>query len=156
LKIVLIDVKDKNSFLATFEKAGYAVEAGPHTVLYDHSELATYTVKKNGEEVAIVIIHYISKYYRVELENPGSDEEYLHRLLELKYSESDWGIPASPVILVAVKDEIISLLENYTDNYPVEDGERLVNEYRSRNPSYANMVKLMLARILESLSSKTL
>jgi len=152
MKIVIVEAKDRDRFLAVFRDAGYTVEEGPHTVLHDHSELASYTVKKDGEELAVVVMHYITKYYRAELKNIDDDREYLRELIKIKHSERDWGIPVNPVIVVAFKDEVLNLIENYSDSYPVEDGERLVSAYRSKSPDSISMLQVLLTQILSRLT----
>ena len=151
MKIVLLNVKNRDSFISAFEKSGYEVEPGPHTVLSDHSELTSYKIVKNGEEHAIAIMHFITQYYRAELKNTVNDDEYLEELLRIKYSGEKWGIPVSPVIVVVLKEDVLNIIENYSDDYPVEDGEKLVNTYRRRNPGYENIPRILLARILEDL-----
>ena len=152
MKIVLLSVKDKDRFIEAFREKGYEVEEGSHTVLLDHSELISYKVRKNNEVYAVLIIHFITPYYRVELENIKDENEYLRKLLRVKHGNEKWGIPVSPVIIVVLNDEVISLVENYSDDYPVSDGEELVNKYRSRNPGYEDIPRILLARVLEELS----
>lgn len=151
LRIILLDVKDKNKFINTFTEAGYNVEEGPHTVLLDHSELTSYKVKKDNKLYAVLIIHYITPYYRVELENIRDDNEYLKKLIRIRHSNEKWEIPVNPVITVVLDDSITDLLSNYKDDYPVNDGEELVNKYRSKNPNYAEIPRILLARVLEEL-----
>ncbi|MGC9121913.1 MAG: hypothetical protein ACP5HP_03125, partial [Thermogladius sp.] len=80
------------------------------------------------------------------------DKEYLRALLEVKYSEEKWRIPVDDVAVVALSEELVQMLEGYSDEYPVADGELLVSEYRRRNPQYQNTVRLLVARLLDELA----
>jgi hypothetical protein len=143
-------VRDFNRFLEALKTSGFTIELGPHVVLEDHSELTSIKVFKNRELVAYIIAHYITQYYRAVINGSyESDEKFLDRLYEIKYSGEKWSIPVNPLYVVVFNEEILEILDKYEDQYPVEDGERVVNEYRARNPNYKNIPRVLVARFLE-------
>jgi hypothetical protein len=150
-KVVEVDkVKDLNKFLEALKASGFTVELGPHVVLEDHSELTSIKVLKNGELAAYIVAHYITQYYRAVINGSyESDEKFLDRLYEIKYSSERWSIPVNPLYAVVFNEEIIEIFDKYEDQYPVEDGERVVNEYRARNPNYKNIPRVLIARFLD-------
>ncbi|OYT40899.1 MAG: hypothetical protein B6U89_00725 [Desulfurococcales archaeon ex4484_58] len=151
MKIITLNVKNLDKLVKELESKGYSIEHGSHAVLLDHSELTSFRVRKNGKEYGVFIIHYITPYYRVEASNIVDDEEYLRRLIEIRHSGEKWGIPVNPIYAIIFNDEIINFLENYNDDYPVKDGEELVNVYRRRNPNYKSIPYTLLAKILDEL-----
>ncbi len=151
MKIVTKSIWDLDSFIKYLESHNYSVEEGAHAVLLDHSEVLEIYVRRSNELSAIFIAHYITPYYRVELEDISSDDEYLKRLIEVKHSGAKWRIPVNPLIGVVLDDDVIKLVEDYRDSYPISDGEKLVEHYRSRNPSYNNIPQVVVARLLEKL-----
>jgi hypothetical protein len=143
-------VKNLNEFIGKLSESGYIVEHGPHVVLEDHSELSTIKVSRDDKFVAYIIAHYITQYYRAVLDNSYSnDQSFMEKLLELKYSSEKWSIPVNPLYIVVFDEELLSFLNIYDDTYPVEDGENLVKEYRSRNPHYKSIPRIAVARIIE-------
>jgi len=151
VKVLLVDVKNLENLVNTLKEKGYKLELGPHSVLLDHSEVLSISVMRSSSREAIIIAHYITPYYRVETLNIDSDEAYLKELVKVKYSGEKWSIPVNPVIVLAFSEDLVRILENYRDDYPVPDGEDLVKEYRRRNPGYAEVPRLLLARFLEKL-----
>jgi hypothetical protein len=107
-------------------------------------------VLKNGELAAYIVAHYITQYYRAVINGSyESDEKFLDRLYEIKYSSERWSIPVNPLYAVVFNEEILEIFDKYEDQYPVEDGERVVNEYRARNPNYKNIPRVLIARFLD-------
>ncbi len=151
MKIMLIDVKDLEKLFEWFRNHGFELEYGPHTVLLDHSELISVRIKRDGREAGFLIAHYITPYYRVEAKDVEDEEEYLRELLRVKHGDEKWSIPVNPVILVSLRDELVKEIENYSDEYPVDDGEKLVKTYRDRNPGYDRIPRVLLARLLDDL-----
>ncbi len=150
MRIISIEVKDLDKLLEKIKATGLDVEYGPHAVLLDHSEVAGVRVKAGDTDKAVIIAHYITPYYRAELSGKTSDDEYLEELLKIKHSGENWRIPVNPLIVIVFDDELVKLLEEYSDEYPVPDGARLVEEYRSRNPGYENIPRSLLARMIDS------
>ena len=148
--IELDKVKNLDKFIHKLSESGYLVEHGPHAVLEDHSELSTLKVFKGDKVIAYIIAHYITQYYRAVVDNSYSDDQrFLDKLIELKHSGEKWGIPVNPLYVVVFDEEIMNILRDYEDSFPVEDGENLVNEYKNRNPNYRNIPRIVLARIVE-------
>jgi hypothetical protein len=106
-------------------------------------------ILKDNTTHGYAVVHFITPYYRVELSQPKSDEDYLKALLQMKYGEEKWRIPVNDVAVISFTDELETALANYRDEYPTADGESLVNEYRKRNPEYHTVVKLLVARLLD-------
>ena len=152
LRVVRIPVRDVDKFVEYLRARGYEVEEGPHTVLVDQSEVVSVKVEREGVIQGYAVVHFITPYYRVELRGLQDDKEYLRALLEVKYSEEKWRIPVDDVAVVALSEELVQMLEGYSDEYPVADGELLVSEYRRRNPQYQNTVRLLVARLLDELA----
>jgi len=152
VKVVEYDkVRDLEGFLRKLAESGYLVEYGPHAVLEDHSEISTFKVYVGNELAAYIVAHYITQYYRAFLENyEDSDEALLDKLLEIKYSGERWSIPVNPLYVIAFNECLLRVLEGYRDEYPVVDGNRLVEEYRSRNPNYRSIPRVIVARIIDS------
>ncbi len=155
MKIVVVDVRDFNNFIEILRSKGYDLKYGFHAVLLDHSELTNIKVMKNDHLVAIIIVHYITPYYRVEVKNIVDDDKYLRELISIKHSGEKWSIPVSPVIIILFDEEVFEIINSYRDDYPVEDGYELVNHYRRRNPKYKSVPQSLLARVLEELSFDT-
>ncbi|MEM4718295.1 MAG: hypothetical protein QXE81_06025 [Desulfurococcaceae archaeon] len=143
-------VRDLNKFINKIVELGYTIEYGPHIVLEDHSEISVFKVYRENSLVAYIVSHYITQYYRAVLTSEqASDEEFLHRLLEIKYSGERWSIPVNPVYIMIFEDEFINKLVDYNDMYPIDDGESLVRDYQSRNKNYRNLPRVVLARLVE-------
>jgi len=147
----MIEVKDLFKFIDYLRKHDYTVEEGAHSVLLDHSELADYKILKNNSIHGLMVAHYITQYYRVEALNINDNDEYLRELLKVKHSGEKWAIPVNPVIIIDLSNELINVVSNYVDEYPVEDGEELVRNYRSRNPRYESIPRILLAKLLDEL-----
>jgi len=144
------EVKNLDKFISKLSESGYFVEHGPHVVLEDHSELSAIKVFRDEKFVAYIIAHYITQYYRAVLDNSYSDDRsFMDKLLELKHSSEKWSIPVNPLYIVVFDEEFLSILNSYDDAYPVEDGENLVKEYKSRNPHYKSIPRIAVARIIE-------
>lgn len=139
--------RNLEEFIRKLNGLGFHVESGPHVVLEDHSELAVYSVFKESRLVARIVAHYITQYYRAVLSNTSSDTEFLERLLEIKYSGERWSIPVNPLYLVLYSEELLGFLEGYEDEYPVQDGEQIVNTYRERSPNYKLIPRIVVARL---------
>ncbi|ADI32401.1 hypothetical protein [Staphylothermus hellenicus] len=155
MKIISFHIKNLDGFLEKLKDLGYSIELGAHSVLLDHSELTSITVKKKGSIELILIIHYITPYYRVETMNISDEDKYLKELIRIKHSGEKWKIPVNPVIGVVMADnneELMKMINDYKDDYPVKDADKLLDHYRSRNPRYQNIPRLLLARILDELS----
>lgn len=151
VRVVEFDkVKDLEKFIKKLSEAGYTVEWGPHAVLEDHSEIATLKVHVDGRVVAYIVVHYITQYYRAVLSESYSDDQaFLDKLFEIKYSGEKWSIPVNPVYIIEFNEELVGVMKGYEDSYPVEDGERLVEAYRSKNPNYKAIPKIIVARIVD-------
>lgn len=142
-------VKNLENFVKKLSEAGYLVEHGPHAVLEDHSEITTLKVYAGSKMVAYVVAHYITQYYRAVLsENYADDQAFLNKLFEIKYSGEKWSIPVNPLYIIMLEEELMSVLENYEDLYPVQDGESLVEAYRSKNPNYKVIPRVVVARLV--------
>lgn len=154
MRIISFHVKNLDNFLEKLEELGYIVEFGAHSVLLDHSELTDITVKKGDAVEMVIIAHYITPYYRVETMNISDEDKYLEELLKIKHSSEKWKVPVNPIIAIIMSDnkELSDLINNYLDDYPVEDAEELLKHYRKKNPKHSNIPKLLLARILDELS----
>lgn len=150
MKIIQINVKDLRSFIKKFAEQGYVVEYGLHTILTDYSELASINIKKNNKRISIIIAHYISERYLSE-QDALNIENYSIETTDFKHTESKWFIPVNPVIAIVLDNEVMNILTSYSDNYPINNGEELVNKYRAENPGYRNIPKLLFVRILEEL-----
>ncbi|ABN70258.1 hypothetical protein Smar_1163 [Staphylothermus marinus F1] len=154
MKIISFHIRNLDSFLEKLKELGYSIEFGAHSVLLDHSELTSITVKKEDSIELILIVHYITPYYRAETMNISDEDEYLKELIKIKHSGEKWKIPVNPVIGVVMTDkkELIRMINEYKDDYPVKDADKLLDHYRSRNPKYKYIPRLLLARILDELS----
>ena len=148
--IQLEDVRDLGALLNMLSSKGYKIEAGPHAVLEDHSEIASFKGFRNGELAFVLVAHYISQYYRVIASGEyTSDEEFLEKLLRVKYSGEEWSIPVNPVFIAVFQDDVARDLEGYSDAYPVPDGEVLVKKYREANPYYRDIQRTIVARLAD-------
>lgn len=149
-KLVEFDkVKDLENFIKRLNEVGYLVEHGPHAVLEDHSEITTLKVYTGGRIVAYVVAHYITQYYRAVLsESYADDQAFLGKLFEIKYSGERWSIPVNPLYIIVLEEELMNVLESYEDLYPVKDGEELVKAYRSKNPNYKVIPRVVVARLV--------
>jgi hypothetical protein len=146
-------VKNLDQFIRKLSEHGFSVEPGPHVVLEDHSELAVLRVARGGELRAFVVAHYITQYYRAVLSGSYSDDaSYLRELLNIKYSGEKWSIPVNPVYIVVTAQcsELVELVKDYRDEYPVPDGEQLVSAYRSRNPEHALIPRIVVGRLVDT------
>lgn len=143
-------VHDLGYFLRKLNDAGLTIEHGPHIVLEDHSEISTLKLYKEGRLIAYVVAHYITQYYRAVLsENQGNDIAFLEQLLRIKHSGERWSIPVNPIYMVLIDSEFANILEKYEDSYPINDGEKLVETYRSKNPNYKHIPRVVVARLVE-------
>lgn len=149
-KLVEFDkVKNLENFIKKLREAGYLVEHGPHAVLEDHSEIVTLKVYSGNRMIAYVVAHYITQYYRAVLsESYADDHAFLNKLFEIKYSGEKWSIPVNPLYIIMLEDELTKILESYEDLYPVQDGENLVEAYRSKNPNYKIIPRVVVARLV--------
>lgn len=153
MRIVLKRVRDLDKFIGYLGEMGYDVEEGAHAVLLDHSELTDFTVKNNGEIAGYIIAHFLTPFFRAELSDSSSDEEYLRKLVEIKHSGEKWRIPVNPLVIIVLDEEMFRLLEDYSDEYPVSDASSLIEKYVETNPNYRNVPKIALARLLEKLGA---
>ncbi|MET1159755.1 MAG: hypothetical protein ABWW65_02230 [Thermoprotei archaeon] len=153
MKIVLLEAKDLDNLVNALRSSGYEIEEGPHAVLFDQSEVLEITLRKNSTRAGILIAHYITPYYRAETAETDNDEEYLRELIRIKHSGEKWSIPVNPIIIIAFDKDLLSILDSYSDKYPVPDGETLVENYKKRNPNHEEILRVLLARVLEKLSS---
>jgi hypothetical protein len=151
MKIISFNVKDLDRFLELLKSRGYSIEYGPHAVLLDHSELSTIIIRKNNDVLMTLVAHYITPYYRVEASGVSDEDEYLEKLISIKHSGEWWRIPVNPLIAIIYDDELLDLLNNYADSYPISDGERLVRYYREHNPGYENIPRILVARLIDGL-----
>uniref|UniRef100_A0A7J3XZF1 Uncharacterized protein n=1 Tax=Thermogladius calderae TaxID=1200300 RepID=A0A7J3XZF1_9CREN len=149
VKVLRVVVKDVDKLIEDFKKKGFNVEEAPSTVLADESEVTTLKILKDNTTHGYAVVHFITPYYRVELSQPKSDEDYLKALLRVKYSGEKWRIPVNDVAVISFTNELETTLANYRDEYPTVDGENLVSEYRKRNPEYHAVLKLLVARFLD-------
>lgn len=146
----LESVKNLDSLLGSLSSKGYRIEAGPHAVMEDHSEVAVFKGFKDGKPAFIIIAHYISQYYRAVLSNGyKEDQAFLEELLRIKYSGEKWSIPVNPVFIAVLDEGVTRDLEGYSDDYPVSDGGLLVEKYRESNPSYKEIPRIIVARLLD-------
>lgn len=143
-------VKNLDKFIVKLSDSGYTIEHGPHVVLEDHSELSTLKVYKENKLIAYIIAHYITQYYRAVVnEGYSNDQSFLDKLFEIKYSGEKWSIPVNPLYIVVFDEEVLNVIRDYEDSFPVEDGENIVREYTARNPHYKNIPRIVIARIVE-------
>ncbi len=151
MKIVELKVKDLKYLLNKIRELGYIVEQGPHAVLLDHSELSSYVVKKDNRIIAEIIAHYLTQYYLAEIKGASNDDEYLKELLRIKNSGINWSIPVNNVLVILHNDdkEFLDLINNYSDVFPVENGEEIIMHYREKNPEYTKIPRILLARLLD-------
>lgn len=141
-------VKNLDMFLKKLAERGFDVELGPHLVLEDHSELGFYRISKNAKLVAYIIAHYLTQYYKAVLSSENkNDKEFLRELLEIKYSGERWSIPIDSIYVVLYSEEILELLDKYEDEYPVQNAEEILQIYRSRNPNYKLIPRIVVARL---------
>lgn len=152
MRIVEFVVKDLKKFEEYVRNNNLVVEPGPHMVLFDHSELAIMDVKNiEGKVVSKLVVHFITPYYRVESQNIEDDEEYWRKLWEVKRSGEYWAIPVNPIIAIILDESFTNVIEGYRDEYPINEGGELVDNYRRRNPNYKQVPRVALARVLDSL-----
>jgi len=144
-------VKNLDQFIKGLSELGFTIELGPHVVLEDHSELAVFKALRNGELKAYIVAHYITQYYRAVLSNSyNNDSLFMKELINIKYSGERWSIPVNPVYVITPSNELVEYIKTYRDEYPVSDGEALVNAYRSRNPDYANIPRIVVGRLVDT------
>ncbi|MGC8982989.1 MAG: hypothetical protein ACP5KA_04455 [Desulfurococcaceae archaeon] len=148
--IVELDkVRNLDAFLKKLAERGFQVEASAHVVLEDHSELSLYKVYKNSTLVAYVVAHYITQYYKAVLSEAESDSEFLKKLLEIKHSGERWSAPVNPVYLLTYTSDLSEVISSYEDDYPTREAAELVEVYRSRNPNYRLIPRVVVARLKE-------
>lgn len=148
--VELRDVKNLDLFIKKLVELGFRVELGPHVVLEDHSELAVFKALRNGELEAYIVAHYITQYYRAVLSNSYSNDSlFVKELLRIKYSGEKWSIPVNPLYIITVNSKIVEYIKDYRDEYPVPDGEQLVNTYKSRNPEYTQIPRIVIGRLVD-------
>lgn len=152
MKIISKAVRDLDRLLDYLKEKGYDLEEGSHIVLLDHSEVSRLALIKDGRTAAIAIVHYLSPYYRVETKGIKDEDKYLEELLMIKHSGENWRIPVEDVVFVVFDEGLEDLLSSYSDEYPVGDAEALVRHYLSRNPKGKEILRVLLARILDELS----
>lgn len=152
IKIYSVSVKNLSGFIDRLKALGYTIEEGPHVVLEDNSEVSVFKGYRNTELEFIIVSHYLTQYYKAVLENPGSDEEYLEKLLSLKYSSERWSIPVSPIYFIAFNSSLEEFLSSFKDEYPVENAEEILSKYRSANPNYQKIIEAAVGRIIDGLS----
>lgn len=152
IKVYSLSVKNLLKLIDELKAMGYAIEEGPHVVLEDNSELSLFKGYRSGEIEFIIVSHYLTQYYKAVLESHSTDEEFLEKLLQLKYSGERWSIPVSPVYLIALNNVIEEFLNSYRDEYPVKDGEEIVNKYKASNPNYHKVIEAAVGRVLDGLS----
>jgi hypothetical protein len=149
--IEVSDVKNLDLFIKKLSELGLTVEPGPHIVLEDHSELAVFRVLRDSKLEAYIVAHYITQYYRAVLGSSYSnDTSFVRELLAIKYSGEKWSIPVNPIYVITQSSTLIEYVRGYRDNYPVLDGESLVNAYRSRNPNYGVIPRIVVGRLIDT------
>jgi len=151
LRVVEVSsVRNLDQFIKRLSELGYVVEPGPHLVLEDHSELAVFKALRNGELEAYIVAHYITQYYRAVLSSSYSDNSlFLRELINIKYSGEKWSIPVNPVYVITRSSVLVESIREYRDEYPTPEGEYLVNEYRSRNPNYTLIPRIVVGRLVD-------
>ncbi len=154
MKLITIAVKNLDRLLDVFKSKGYEVVLGPHSVLTDNSEIEEIRITRNGFLKAIIIAHYISQYYKVIIDTEGcSDNEVLEALLKAKYSSQRWRVPVNPVAILVADDEVISVIDKYSDDYPCEEASRYLRIYQEKNPGREQLFTGLLASVLEKIST---
>ncbi|MCC6034621.1 MAG: hypothetical protein LM567_03900 [Desulfurococcaceae archaeon] len=144
------DVKNLDLFIKRLIELGFRIELGPHVVLEDHSELAVFKAMRDNELEAYIVAHYITQYYRAVLSNSYSDDSlFVKELLRIKYSGEKWSIPVNPLYIVTLNSKLLEYIKDYRDEYPVPDGEYLINTYRSKNPEYAQIPRVVIGRLVD-------
>ncbi|MEM0506357.1 MAG: hypothetical protein QXW58_03750 [Thermosphaera sp.] len=152
IKVYSLTVKNLLKFIDALKTLGYVIDEGPHAVLEDNSEVSLFKGYRGGEIEFIIVSHFLTQYYKAVLESPTTDEEFLGKLLELKYSGERWSIPVSPVYIVTFNDALEGFLNSYMDEYPIENGEEIVNKYRTSNPNHHKIIEAAVGRVLDGLS----
>lgn len=144
-------VKNLDMFIDKLGDYGFRVEHRSHVVLEDHSELSILEIRRGDVLKAYIIVHYITQYYRAVISgNHVDDKTFLEKLLEIKYSGEKWSIPVNPVYVILFDRDVVNVLDNYSDTYPVENGEQLVKQYREKNPGYESIPRIVIARLIET------
>ncbi len=147
MNIVQIDVKNLGNLIKKIIDNNYSIEYKIHTNLNDQSKISVIKVKKNERDVSIIIAHYITQFYSTEY----SDDNSRDSAYDLTSTNTVYFIPVNPVIVIILDNNVMDLLMNYRDDYPIDNCETLVNKYRLKNPGYRNALKILLARVLEEL-----
>ncbi|MCC6052685.1 MAG: hypothetical protein LM569_00565 [Desulfurococcaceae archaeon] len=152
MKVIEVScVKNLDLFIKKLSDLGLKIELGPHVVLEDHSELAVFKVLRNGELEAYIVAHYITQYYRAVLsESYSNDSAFARELLAIKYSGERWSIPVNHVYVITNSSTLVDYVKEYRDEYPVPDGESLVDTYRSRNPNYKSIPRIVIGRLVDT------
>ena len=151
MRIVELEVKDLGYLLKKLKEFGYFIEQGPHAVLLDHSELSSYIIKRENKVIAEIIAHYLTQYYLAEVKGVSNDNEYLKELLRIRDSGIRWSIPVNNVLVIILSEdkEFLDFINNYSDAFPVENGEEIIMYYREKNPGYTKIPRILLARLLD-------
>lgn len=150
--ISFAEVKDLNNFLNYLKTSGIEVEEYMHTVLADSSELEVIVCKRNGIEIAYVVVHYIDSHYAVlsSLGSNASDREILEALLSVDKSKI-WRIPVEPVMFTTNNYNFIRIVYRYTDRVP-EEGNVYLDKYLNSGSNNTNIIDIdMLLNIASTL-----
>lgn len=149
--IELNNVRDLDRFIGAIKSNEFDVELGPHYVLEDHSEVITLKISKGGAVVAYVVAHYITQHYKAILKGYSDNSTLQQELLKVSQSGEKWSIPVNPLYVILIEESLIDILKSYADEYPIKDGESVIKEYRSRNPNYKAVPKVVVAKFVDPL-----
>lgn len=147
-KLVVFVAKDLDKLIKYLKSKGFNINENEHMVLTDNSEVCKYEILKENKVHGIMVVHYISQYYKVIVETKDkSDDEVLRELLKAKYSLSKWKTPVNPVVVITNDEELEKYLNSYRDSYPCSDAEKYSRHYREITQDRVTLFSRILSNI---------
>lgn len=148
-----VSTADLVKFLSYLKSRGLEVEELTHVVLTDSSELEVIVCRKEGSDVAYMVVHYIDSHYGalVNVGDNASDREVLRALLLVDKSKM-WRIPVEPIMYATNSYNFVRIISGYSDNIP-EEGKKYLEIYLNSSTRISNVISihtlLSLARKLK-------
>lgn len=151
MKIIVVGVRNLDSFIEFLRSRGFMVEESTSMVLTDNSEIGEWEVRdSSGKVVGRFMAHFIRHYYAAlkELPSNASDREVLERLLKAKYFDEKWSSPVEPLVVLG-DEELAGVLRDYSDDYPNDRARLLVEQYFASGG--VRVMTKLARRLLENL-----
>ncbi|MEM4789238.1 MAG: hypothetical protein QXM55_02900 [Ignisphaera sp.] len=140
--VAFLLISDLVKFLNYLKSKGMEVEELTHAVLTDSSEFEVVVCKKEGLDIAYMVVHYIDSHYAAlaDLGDKANDKEVLSALLLVDKNKM-WRIPVEPIVYVTNSYNFVKIVRDYTDDIP-EEGKKYLDMYLNSSSRIPNVISI--------------